>query len=53
MGARLDCPFCWGFLHLLGILGRFLHFRCRDCGMEVTRRGTADEISRAREELGS
>ena len=28
------CPVCGGPAYLLGELGRTLHLRCRDCGMD-------------------
>ncbi len=33
----LECPLCGGPLIPLGILGRLLHTRCRNCGMSCTR----------------
>lgn len=31
------CPVCPGFGRLLGSLGRFRWFRCRDCGIDFHR----------------
>lgn len=30
----MECPVCGGELTVLGILGRLLWCRCRNCGME-------------------
>jgi hypothetical protein len=30
------CPLCDGQLLYLGQLGRRIHYRCRDCGMECS-----------------
>lgn len=28
------CPACRGSLTILGALGRTMHYRCRDCGLD-------------------
>lgn len=33
-----ECFLCSGSLVVLGTLGNRLHFRCRNCGMEQSRR---------------
>ena len=30
------CPMCGGIPFILGLLGRLLHLRCRDCGMDYS-----------------
>jgi hypothetical protein len=38
-----ECPICLGELVSLGTLGRVQHFRCRACGLELSRPPTAPQ----------
>lgn len=38
------CQLCGGVLVLLGLLGNLAWFRCRQCGMEFSKRLTPEEI---------
>ena len=31
------CKLCGGFLIVLGILGRLIHYRCESCGMQFSK----------------
>jgi tRNA(Ile2) C34 agmatinyltransferase TiaS len=28
------CPLCGGALHVSGVLGSYVHYRCKDCGVD-------------------
>ena len=46
------CPVCPGLGHELGALGRLIHFRCRDCGMQFSQDAAlVDEFQDEDEEL--
>lgn len=34
------CPSCGGLANPMGALGRTLHYRCRDCGIDSYRRAS-------------
>ena len=44
-----ECEVCGGQLALLGVLGRLIHSRCMQCGMDHSREGTDKELQEARE----
>jgi tRNA(Ile2) C34 agmatinyltransferase TiaS len=40
------CPLCGGALYVSGVLGSYVHYRCRDCGVDS--HGEFSPIQRAR-----
>lgn len=50
MTGSLECQACGGPCVLMGMLGRRVHYRCRDCGMDNNRLLEEGEILQLEDE---